>query len=179
MKTFVVSDVHGHLDRLTRALVDAKYQPGQDRLIFLGDTIDAFTGTDAENLAMLDHIVELAREPGHVFIRGNHEEEMLKALDRKSSIVSPDLADALTEEHKGWLRQTVDIYNEGSFAFVHDSILHVLPGRTVIAGHWHHPVPIVKEACITVASSRKVFVMDLEAMIVYDSDGKKYDVAKK
>ncbi len=177
MRTLIISDVHNRWTALLAALSAADYKKG-DRLIFLGDVIDAFTGAAAETLEMLDHMVEIAKEPfGHIFIRGNHEDEMLRALEWKSPVVSGDLVLALTEEHKAWLQGTVDIHNEENFIFVHDSTMQILPGKVVVAGHWHHPVPIVKEGCITMASSRKVFVLDLEALIVYDSEGRSYDAS--
>lgn len=176
MRTFVVSDVHNQWAALLVALSAANHKDG-DRLIFLGDAIDAFTGAAAETLKMFDHMTALAKDPKHIFIRGNHEEEMLRALEWKSPVVASALVWALTDEHKSWLHSTVDAHNEGEFIFVHDSIMQMVPGKIVIAGHWHHPVPIVKEGCITIASSRKVFVIDWEAMIVYDSEGERYDVS--
>jgi len=67
MKHYVIGDVHGHYNTLL-ALVDKL--PKDIRLIFVGDLIDR--GPKSME------VVKFVREGGHLCVRGNHEELMVK-----------------------------------------------------------------------------------------------------
>ena len=74
MKLIVVGDVHGYYKELQDALYNAQYEDG-DRLIFLGDYIDR----GPRSREVMDFLVSL-RNPDNIYLRGNHEELLLKAL---------------------------------------------------------------------------------------------------
>jgi len=73
MRTIFIGDVHGCIEE-AYALVDlVQYEPGKDRLIFLGDLIDR--GPDP--LGVVQWVRNL---PGAQCTLGNHEEKMLSFL---------------------------------------------------------------------------------------------------
>lgn len=82
-RTLVVGDIHGKLNLFNRLLEKAEYQPGEDRLILIGDLVDR--GEDSRGVVA--RAIELKREsPNRVIvIRGNHEAMMLAALAHPES----------------------------------------------------------------------------------------------
>lgn len=73
-RIFAVGDVHGRLDKLTVLLGRLALEPA-DRLVFLGDYLNR--GTEAGQV--LDRLLALrAERPDTVFLRGNHEQEVLR-----------------------------------------------------------------------------------------------------
>ena len=78
MRYYVVSDVHGFYDELIRALEEKGFfedtQP--NKLIVCGDLMDR--GTKAAELQ--DFIMKLLGEGRLIFIRGNHEDLLVKML---------------------------------------------------------------------------------------------------
>ncbi len=74
-RTLVIGDVHGMYDELMRALEKSGFGGG-DRLIFLGDYINR----GPKSREVMDFLTALAREPGHVFLCGNHEQIILQML---------------------------------------------------------------------------------------------------
>jgi serine/threonine protein phosphatase 1 len=73
-KTYVITDIHGRLDLLTKAL---GLPEDEDKVIFLGDYVDR--GPDSAGVIKL---LKAAQEYGlpWVFLSGNHEDMMIKAL---------------------------------------------------------------------------------------------------
>lgn len=74
----VIGDVHG-CDRLLAALLGRLAGVGAERIVFVGDYIDR----GEESAAVLDRLFALwqADAGRHIFLRGNHEEMMLRFLD--------------------------------------------------------------------------------------------------
>jgi serine/threonine protein phosphatase 1 len=66
---FVIGDVHGRLDKLTRLL--AKLDPSEE-VVFVGDLIDR--GPQSRE------VVKFVREGKYRVVRGNHEQMMIDAL---------------------------------------------------------------------------------------------------
>lgn len=95
-KTYVIGDLHGGLKALIQLLDRAEVSP-QDRLIFLGDYVDGWSDT----VALIDFLLELQRTHSCVFIRGNHEEMVLKWLKKEED-------NALWRFHGG--QATVEAY---------------------------------------------------------------------
>ena len=76
-RTLIIGDIHGCLELLKRLMDRVKWQPDQDRLIFLGDYIDR--GSDSKGV--IDFLLELMRESENIqCIIGNHESMFLDFL---------------------------------------------------------------------------------------------------
>jgi serine/threonine protein phosphatase 1 len=72
----VIGDIHGSTTALQR-LLRATAPEADDTLIFLGDYIDR--GEDSR--AVLDQLMALERTRRCIFLKGNHEDLFLRALD--------------------------------------------------------------------------------------------------
>jgi len=72
-RTLVIGDIHGMYDSFMRSLEHARYA-GSDRLIFLGD----YLNRGKRSMDVMDFLLQLSRNPMNVFLRGNHEEMILK-----------------------------------------------------------------------------------------------------
>lgn len=73
-KTYVITDIHGRLDLLAKALMLLK---DEDKVIFLGDYVDR--GPDSAGVINLLKEAK-ARGLPWVFLIGNHEDMMINAL---------------------------------------------------------------------------------------------------
>jgi serine/threonine protein phosphatase 1 len=69
---YAIGDIHGRRDKLDALLGALDLRPG-DRLVFLGDYVDR--GSDSR--AVVDRLIDLARERPCVFLMGNHESMFL------------------------------------------------------------------------------------------------------
>jgi len=80
MKYVVVGDIHGQRNKLEALLSDP--QVVGRKLIFVGDYIDR--GPDS--MAVIDRLIDMRSKYGEnvVFLRGNHEELLLRWLDGSS-----------------------------------------------------------------------------------------------
>ena len=77
MKTFVLSDIHGCYDELMALFARLPIEPTRDRVVFLGDYVDR----GPKSRSVVEHVMAWeARYPHWVFLGGNHEDELLKAL---------------------------------------------------------------------------------------------------
>lgn len=74
-RTLVIGDLHGGLKALKQLLERASVQP-KDRLVFLGDYVDGWSDT----VHLIQFLIELATRQTCVFMKGNHEEMVLKWL---------------------------------------------------------------------------------------------------
>lgn len=79
MRYYVVSDIHGHASILKRELSELGYDPKkrEHMLICCGDCFDR----GSENKATYDYLKKIKNK---VIIRGNHEEMLLKVIERGS-----------------------------------------------------------------------------------------------
>ena len=73
--TYVVGDVHGMYENLLK-LLDKLPLGKTDEIVFLGDYIDR--GPNSKGV--VDLLIDLSKYHNTVFIRGNHEDMMLKCL---------------------------------------------------------------------------------------------------
>ena len=78
-RLLAIGDIHGCLTALDALLASLDLGP-QDRLVFLGDYVDRGPNTRG----VIERLLELEKQKRHIFLRGNHEEWMLKArVDRE------------------------------------------------------------------------------------------------
>ena len=74
-RKLVVGDIHGGLKALVQVLERANVSKN-DTLIFLGDYVDGWS----ESPAVLDFLIDLKEKQNCIFIRGNHDDLLLKWL---------------------------------------------------------------------------------------------------
>ena len=118
MATYAIGDVHGCFETLQRLLRRVEYDPGQDRLWFVGDLINRGPGS----LAMLRW--GAAQGDRIVVVLGNHDLHLLaraagvssaKRRDTLEEILeAPDRDDLLT-----WLQSRPLVHREGELLLVH------------------------------------------------------------
>ena len=102
-RTLVIGDIHGGLKALEQVLERARVTQN-DILIFLGDFVDGWNDTPK----VVDFLIELDKTHTCIFIRGNHEEMVLRWLSEG-------------EDNEEWRlhggQSTVEVYQS-----VHDEI---------------------------------------------------------
>ena len=143
-RTFVVGDIHGCEDELSR-LLDALIPTAADTIVFLGDYIDRGPAPKA----VIDRLLRLRREGPHcVFLRGNHEDMFLSYIGRGGTYgeaflanggqatlrsygmdgkAAETVADALPPEHLEFLASLRLHYEHGAFLCVHAGIVPFRP----------------------------------------------------
>lgn len=77
-RTIAIGDIHGEINHLNKLLDKLKPQ-NDDTFIFLGDYIDC--GENSK--AVINKLIELSKETNCIFLRGNHEDMLLKILKTK------------------------------------------------------------------------------------------------
>ena len=82
MKTLAIGDIHGFSGALETLL--GMLNLNEDRLVFLGDYIDR--GPDSRGV--LERLIALSQNPNHIFLRGNHDDWMLRARTEKDWLLS-------------------------------------------------------------------------------------------
>src|SRR4051812_40992900 len=136
-RTYALSDIHGHLNKLTGLVAQCRSDAGGDgaRFIFLGDYIDR--GPDSRGV--VEYLIDFQRrQPGDVVcLCGNHEDLALSAIDDAGAIpqwVAANSGDttlrsygvmapsALPAGHVAWMRALGTHHDDGRRFFVHAGI---------------------------------------------------------
>ena len=132
-RTFAIGDIHGEVKALKSLIRHIK--PGRsDTIVFLGDIIDKGPQT-AETIQFL---IALSKRTNTVFVRGNHEEMALMALQGHTKMGKvwlkhggrqtldsygaddlEDLKSKMPASHRRFLEKTVNAYLKDDFIFVH------------------------------------------------------------
>ena len=149
MKYFVVSDIHGHASILKKTLEENGFDPQnlQHMLVVCGDCFDR----GRENRETYAYLKSIKNK---VLIRGNHEEMLMKVIERGSINVNNmyNGTDVTVEEFFGcenispsgevkmsptrkkqlvdFVKDTVDYYETENYVFVH--------GWVPECTDWHH-----------------------------------------
>ena len=138
-RIFAVGDVHGRLDKLATLLGRLPLLP-DDRLVFLGDYLNR--GTEAGQV--LDRLLALrAERPDTVFLRGNHEQAVLRygrTQDPEELRLLRDIGfqatldsygcssfcglDFMPVEHEEFLEGLLPWWEEGPWVFFHAPLAH-------------------------------------------------------
>ena len=152
MPTFVVGDVHGHVEPLVDVLRDAGlvnaragWSGGDARLWFIGDLVDR--GPDG--IGVIELVMRLQREYGDVrCLLGNHEAGLVSAsrfpevecgipgvtfrdVWESNGGVQADLA-RLMPEHIAWIERLPAVAREGDWLLVHsDTDRYLEYGRNI------------------------------------------------
>jgi len=143
---YAIGDVHGEaekLDDLLRCIrEDAARRKTPHRIVFLGDLIDR--GPDSRRV--VERAMRLAKDEAAIVIKGNHEELMLHAYEKRESIgvywwaenggdetitsymtangACDDWRDAIDRPHIAWLRSLPAMVRDEprGLVFVHGGI---------------------------------------------------------
>lgn len=140
MRTFVIGDIHGHLDQLKELVKFANIKP-TDTLVTLGDYIDR--GPDSKGV--IDWLLNYKGKL--VTLKGNHEEMMLIAKDNRNAVMmwianggGTTLAsygaedfDDIPENHWDFMRNCRDYYSGDGFFCVH---AYANPARSLDDQNW-------------------------------------------
>jgi hypothetical protein len=192
MRTFVVGDIHGQYEELLGALEFSGYSE-RDRLICLGDYIDRGKGSRQ----VLDFLIGAKRKnPSSVFLRGDHEEVLMKCLSGKAPAcrawldahygmetlasygfegkiipTSENISEVFPQGHIKFLLDTVAGYDYRDYAFRHSDEGYA-GDKVLIYGHDHNPLrPLVGLLRINLALDDAVAVLDLDEFTIRDSEG--------
>ena len=80
-RILAIGDIHGEYDKLLSLYRKIDFSPPDDLLVFLGDYVDR----GPQPLKVLDWLMERAKDPHIVMLRGNHEQMMLDHEVSKAS----------------------------------------------------------------------------------------------
>lgn len=136
-RKLVIGDIHGGLKALHQVLDRAKVT-SKDTLIFLGDFVDGWS----ESPAVLDFLIQLEQKQNCIFIKGNHDDLVLKWLttnkegfDEKmwfqhggeATSLSYELVDkAIKEKHITFLQSLKNYYlDDENRLFIHAGFTNV------------------------------------------------------
>jgi bis(5'-nucleosyl)-tetraphosphatase (symmetrical) len=129
MAIYAIGDVHGCFETFQRLLRKVDYDPGRDRLWFVGDLINRGPGS----LAML----RWAAEQGDriVVVLGNHDLHLLARAAGVSGAKRRDTLEEILEapdrdDLVAWLRRRPLVHREGELLLVHAGLF---PGWTPAA----------------------------------------------
>jgi len=140
MTTWVIGDVHGCLSALQRLLDGIRFEPGRDRLWFVGD----LANRGREPLATLRFVQALGDHA--VTVLGNHDLHLLAVIHgvRKASpkdMLDPILKASDRDELEDWLRHRPLLHSDAKLkvTMVHAGIhpRWSLPQATVLADEVH------------------------------------------
>lgn len=121
-----IGDIHGQDEQLAALLAQV---PVEGTLVFLGDYLDR--GPNVKGV--LDRLMALARMRACIFLRGNHEDLALQALDNGPRAMSNwmfnggeatlrSFGGALPPEYETFLRETRYYYATPDYIFVHGGL---------------------------------------------------------
>lgn len=136
-RKLVIGDIHGGLKALHQVLDRAKVT-SKDTLIFLGDFVDGWS----ESPAVLDFLIALEKTHHCIFIKGNHDDLLLKWLtsnkdgfDEKiwfqhggeaSALAYQNINFATKEKHIQFLESLQDYYlDDQNRLFIHAGFTNI------------------------------------------------------
>ncbi|QFT87699.1 Serine/threonine-protein phosphatase 1 [Bacillus sp. THAF10] len=145
-RTIVISDIHGCFKEFKTTLENLEYQPGQDKLILLGDYIDR----GPQSLEVVEYVMELSEHENVVVLGGNHEDMFISFLEEpefneenrffrnggKKTVesfckpyqvyeVNPAAKQVILEnyqKHIEFLKSLPDYYEDGDYIYVHAGV---------------------------------------------------------
>jgi serine/threonine protein phosphatase 1 len=136
MKTYVIGDVHGMLDKLEEMLDRIPFDPEEDRLAFVGDYIDR----GPNSRGVVDRILGLTDEGVEtICLKGNHEcmwIDYLKDINTVSFLLNGGV-DTIKcydepeppESHRRFLDNLLPYYEMEDFILVHAGLRPGIPLR--------------------------------------------------
>jgi serine/threonine protein phosphatase 1 len=98
-RTLVIGDIHGNLEALESALLNANYKVEEDRIICLGDYIDGWK----KSYEVVERLIQLqeASPFDNIFLKGNHDYWFLEVLNQSFEKIRVDRF--ITTKHRSWM----------------------------------------------------------------------------
>jgi len=114
-KIYCVSDIHGCLEELERALflIEPRFKEDDAKLVLLGDYING--GPD--NIGVMETVISLEKKYGRdkvIALMGNHEDAAILEYEAGS--------EEIPSEYISWMRTLRLYHREGNTIFVHAGI---------------------------------------------------------
>ena len=129
-RTLAIGDIHGCDFSLLR-LLDHVAPLADDTVIVLGDIVDRGAGTKQ----VVDALLELSQRCQLVFIRGNHEEMLLSAVENRATREAwlhyggtqtlfsyGGALDLIPQNHWDFLRNSIDLHETETHIFTHANL---------------------------------------------------------
>lgn len=132
MSTYAIGDIQGCHDPLLRLLDAIRFDPGADRLWFVGDLVNR--GPDS--LGVLRFIRDLG--DAAVCVLGNHDLHLLALAEGLGRVHQGDTLDAVLaapdrDELMAWLRHRRLAWRENSYLMIHAGVLPGWSADTAMA----------------------------------------------
>lgn len=128
MSTFVIGDVHGRREQLSRLIEMIPRKPASDTLVLLGDLIDRgedVPGVVSDVLALRDK-TERAGDAPFIVLRGNHEQMLLEFIDTGATLwMHPAVGGDSTWEQ--YTRRQLLVNTEEDFEAAREEIKRAVP----------------------------------------------------
>ena len=122
MATYAIGDIQGCYTELQQLLEQIRFDPGQDKLWFVGDLVNRGPGS----LQVLRLVKSLGDRA--ITVLGNHDLHLLAVAEgigelHRSDTLDEVLAAPDRDELLNWLRQQRLLHVEGDFVLVHAGLL--------------------------------------------------------
>lgn len=122
MATYAIGDLQGCFDSLQELLGETGFNPGRDRLWFVGDLVNR----GPRSLEVLRFVKSLG--DAAVSVLGNHDLHLLMVAEGRARRHKEDTLGAILEapdreELLAWLRRLPMMHTEGEYAMVHAGLL--------------------------------------------------------
>lgn len=172
MRTIAIGDIHGCLDEL-KFLIDKIDPKSDDSFIFLGDYIDR--GKNSKGV--IDFLIEFNKKHSCVFLRGNHEDMLLRSIENDRHYYNIFLnngggktldsfgikrPDELPEEYVKFFKDTLIYHFYDKWFFAHAGVLPNMSINELLYGSMDEI-----DVCLWVRNEFIVSKYKWEKIIVY------------
>lgn len=144
-KTFITSDIHGHLEVLKESLNKAGFNKNNKKhhLLVLGDMFDRGT----ESKQVFEYLYELSMDKKATIIRGNHDQFLMDFLEGNFNRTSFNI-------EKNGFGKTLDSF----LGFAHNSDDNFSKNQEVINQKFPQLLPWLKNTELYIEADKYIFV---------------------
>jgi serine/threonine protein phosphatase 1 len=140
-RIFVIGDIHGYLNKLTKLMDMIQPDADKDLLVFIGDYIDR----GPRSKEVVDYMIDLKKRQTHmVCLLGNHEmmfmDYLIYGKEKKSFLINggretlksykmkeADAESIIPEEHLVFFNSLKPYYETKNYIFVHAGLREGIP----------------------------------------------------
>lgn len=135
-RLLVFGDIHGEYDKLINLWEKVKFNPENDKLIFLGDYIDR----GPEPLKCLDFIIDKVNNYNAIALSGNHENMMLYDTDCWFNNGGKETLKKLRSVSKEEQEKYIEFCNDLRYYHEEDNMIFVHAGINPDIADWHEDI---------------------------------------